>query len=498
MRKRTVGVTIFGLIFIILGIILGLYAMLTSWITYERLKPYSLIASVVKGLSFAKYIPAINSLALIKGALLVIVGIGIFKLKPWAWYLVIASQIIGVLSLSNTGFILGWQAYVPLKLAGQAVLIVFILWFFMRPGIKKQFLSAGEKFKLRSWYAVLIILWLVVTLTIPAVVLGYKIVNSVKRGQPFLVKKPQLIKLTGMGKAPSLKGKEELIPADKASLRDKFHRIRILNLSFSAPRNFTLRMFDKKEGILILSNTTGADKSFIIAGDKPALDIGDTRGVYKVMRLENTYQFEEALYSNNWGLILLILRDISLPYHGNDTQINRFDISSAKGFIKYRYDKNRDEWIYDCSIYDKSNKGAGNISFLLKRKDFSRDEVLRMIASIKVLKERNAKEYYQQGLQLLKEGDSASAQFAFAEAYYLADFPAAGYMLSKTILMNGEQKFDLRGAKSILEEVLTLKPDYPEAEELLSLVNKKLKAVRKYPSNPRGLKKSIPKVKGVP
>lgn len=454
MRKRTIGVTIFGIIFIILG----LYSISLPLIMHEKLKPISSIASIVEGLSFIKYFPLIISpFTLIGGLLCIIIGIGMFKLRFWAWYFVIANQIIGILSLPNTGFIFGWQAYDSLKLAIQIGLIAFILWFFMRPKIKEQFLIAEARFKLKSWYATLIALFLVMALAVPGFVLGYKVLNSVKRKQPFLVKKPELIKLAEM---------------DKTAMEDKFRMREMFNLSFLVPEDFVLRRFDKKPGILTLGDSADTDKGFIMIEDKPSLDIA--RGVYKVMQFENTYQFEEALYSNNWGIILLILRDISLPHYGDDTQIRGFEASTVKGFVKYGYRKDKDRWVFDCSVYDKLNNGMGNIVLILKGKDFSQDEALGIISSIQISKKRDAEEYYQTGIRLLDEGDSANAQFAFVNAYALTDMPEAGYMLTRTILMNGKQKFDLTGAERILKEVLTLKPDYPDAEKLLESVRKEL------------------------
>jgi hypothetical protein len=84
----------------------------------------------------------------------------------------------------------------------------------------------------------------------------------------------------------------------------------------------------------------------------------------------------------------------------------------------------------------------GNIVLILKGKDFSQDEALRIISSIKISKEAGAEEYYRKEIRLLDEGDSTNAQFAFVNAYSLTDAPEAGYMLAKTILMNGKQKFD--------------------------------------------------------
>ncbi len=451
MHKRTIGVTIFGIIFIILG----LYTILLPLIIYGKLKAIFLLASLVEYLSFVKFFPLIISpFALMGVVIYIIIGIGVLRLRFWAWYLIIANQLIKIISLPNAGFIFGWQAFDPSKLAIQIGLIAFILWFFMRPKIREQFLIAEERFKLKSWYTTLIVLLLVMTLTIPVFVLGYKVLNSVKRKQSFLVKKPELIKLAEM---------------DKSSSEDKFRIREIFNLSFLVPEDFVMRGFDKKTGILTLGDITNTDKGFIMVENKPALDI--TRGVYKVMQFKNTYQFEESLYSNNWGIILLILREISLPHYGDDSQIKRFEAPTVKGFIKYGYRKDKDRWLYDCSIYDKLNNGIGNIVLILKGKDFSQDDSLRIISSIKISKKEDAAEYYERGLQLLDKGDTQNAQFAFTNAYYyMSEKAEYGYMLARSLSTN--DKFSLNTAKKILEEILQLKPDYIEAKELLGSLQK--------------------------
>jgi len=409
----------------------------------------------VEYMSFVKFFPLIISpFGLIGGLIYIVIGIGVLKLRFWAWYLIIADQFIKIISLPNSGFIFGWQAFDPSKLAIQIGLIAFILWFFMRPKIKEQFLIAEEGLKLKSWYATLIILLLVMTLSIPVFVLEYKFFNSAKRNQPFLVKKPQLIKLAEI---------------DRSSLEDRLSVREIFNLSFLVPEDFALRGFDKKTGILTLGDITNTDKGFIMVENKPSLDVA--RGVYKVMQFKNTYQFEEALYSNNWGIILLILREISLPHYGDDSHIKRFEASTVKGFIKYGYRKDKDRWLYDCSVYDKLNNGIGNIVLILKGKDFSYDDAVRIISSIKISKKGDAEKYYQRGLQLLADGDPANAQFAFANAYYYMPEKAEyGYMLARTLSTNG--KFSLNAAKKILEEILQLKPDYIEAKELLGSLQK--------------------------
>jgi predicted negative regulator of RcsB-dependent stress response len=63
---------------------------------------------------------------------------------------------------------------------------------FIRPKIREQFLIAEERFKLKSWYATLIVLLLVMTLAILMFVLGYKVLNSVKKEADILSKKASI------------------------------------------------------------------------------------------------------------------------------------------------------------------------------------------------------------------------------------------------------------------------------------------------------------------
>ncbi|MCM8826053.1 MAG: hypothetical protein NC904_00870 [Candidatus Omnitrophica bacterium] len=395
---------------------------------YGKIKSLFSDASITRDLYFIKYFSLIIILFnLTEGFLCIIIGIGMFRLRFWAWYLVIAYLIIEILGLTNTGFILGWQVYNSLKISIHIGLSIFILWFFMRLKIKEQFSITKERFKLKSWYSALINLLLAMTLVVPGGVVGYKILISLERKQPFLVKTPELIKLADI---------------DTSYMQDKFRIREIFNLSFLVPEDFVLWIFDKNTGILFLGNITDRDRGYIMIEDKPGLYI-NWRVLYKLMRFENMYQFEEAIYSNNWGIILLALKDIILLPCGDNPQIRRYETSTTKGFVKYGYREDKDRWIFDCSVYDKFNNIVGNILLVLKREYFSPDEALRMISSIQIPRKSDAVEYYEKGLQFLDKGDTQNAQFAFANAYYyMPEKTEYGVMLVKTINTNDKRSLN--------------------------------------------------------
>lgn len=448
MHKRSIGIRIFGIILLIL----------TLYVVFLSYGKFKLVLSMIGGSNSLLFLIPYFFIHLLGVSYSIIMCIGIFRLKFWAWYLVIACGIIGILALPNKGFILGWQIYHPLELAIKIELITLILLFFIHPKIKEQFLISKNKFKLKSWYATLIGLFLINTLAIPGFVIGYKVFNFIKNKQPFLVTKPKLVTLDRI---------------NKSSWEDKFRKIEIFNLSLVVPKDFVDMIFQKGLNEVFLIDTLN-NKGFILIEKVPDVDVF-TRPVYKALRFQNAYQFEEALYSNNWSLILLILRNVYyLSMYGGAPQIGRFETSTIKGFVGCGYRKDQDKWICYCSIYDKFNNGIGGIIFNLEGQDFSQNKILDIISSIQIPQKRSPEEYYQEGIQLIEKGDFIGAQFAFFNAYYLRGSAEVGYMLAKTILMREKQGFSLIGAKNILKEVLAVKPDYSEAKELLALVEEKL------------------------
>ena len=449
MPRRTVGLTLFGMFFILLG----LCYLLIPLNFYKIIQPISSSET----LTFSKYFAYVVTPGIFLNSLLyIVIGVGIFQLRSWAWYLIIADLIIKTIGLPNNGFIFGWQALNWSTVSIKIGLIVFVLWFFMRRGIREQFALAQNKFKLKSWYAAVAILFLGMTLVVPLSSLGYKIFILKTNQKPFLVQVPPVIKLADV---------------NVSRTKHNFTRREILDFSLLIPNDFRLQLVNNNElGVLGLGDGVSApDNNLILVEDKNVLAL--IQPMYELLNLENAYQFEKAVYSNNWGIILLVLRDMLLPNYGDQGQIRQFSGPEIKGFIKFGCRTKSDLCVYECSVYDKNGKDMGNVMLFLNRKHFSDEDVFKIIASIRSSPPKEAAEFFKAGKECYAKGDLPGAQIAFANAYYyMPDKVEYGYMLAETL--DADNTLNLMTARRILNEVLKKEPDYVAAEELLKKLPK--------------------------
>ena len=146
-NKKSIGLRIFGIFYILVG----LCCIVLPLIMYGKLKGIAQMMSAVENLAYIKYFAVVLSpVVLLEAFICFVIGTGVLRGKYWAWYLMIASQIIGILGLPNRGFIFGWESYGVTRLLVGIGLPVFTLWFFTRPNIREQFKTAENKFILKN------------------------------------------------------------------------------------------------------------------------------------------------------------------------------------------------------------------------------------------------------------------------------------------------------------------------------------------------------------
>lgn len=455
MPKRSIGLTIFGAIFILLGII----SAISPFIAYIKFSELGIMISAVDELMDIYTSPALKYFLIIclvlplAGAVsYIITGIGILRLRYWGWYLAMAAAFSKLFSLANPGFIFGWQAIGLFPVVIQLGFLIFVFSFFRRRKIKEQFALNLNRFSFKSWYGAVVIFYLILPLVIPLTAIALKTSLKLKPAEPFWLK--------GLPKLELKEGIDNLAGAKRRE---------IFKLSFLAPNSFVLETFNKELGMCVISDNSKDQKGFIMIHNKAAWDGAE---FISLMKFKNAYEFEKAIHSNNWAIGLLILRNIATPAW-DDGQILIFETDETKGFI--RSGRPKDNMIYDYSIYDKSNQGIGNISLILNSKYFSKKDALKILSSLKILnKPQGPAEYYQNGLKYLNEGDMISAQMAFAQAYYLnPKNPEYAYSLARALPQDDERSLNL--AKKMIEETLKLKPDYSEAQSLLEILNQENK-----------------------
>lgn len=462
-KRRSIGVTIFGWVFILLGLLI-LFASLFPLGLYFKFKNIlSILSTVMEYFSYWKYLMlSAAPLGMIWSLIYIICGIGLLRLKFWARYIIIVLMLTSIITPLNKALIFGSQTLNIIGLLLQIVFVSFILWFFMKEKVKKQFEVEGVKFRLKSKYGAIIGLIIFLTLFTPVTVLTFKVYALLKYKEPFFIAKPQVIRLQ---------------KAEDEALLEKYRRIELFGASLLIPKDFAIIGFSKppdnlSEWIAFIANPVDSKKGLVSLSSKVIYET--TAEMYRVMGFKNAYDFEQAILTNNWSPIFITLRNVIRP-RGKVFKIEQINSPKLKGFIRSSYNKEQNHWIYEVSFYSKDTLASKGMMIMVNEEYLNRKDALNIISSFTLLeeKERGEDKYYKEGLKSLNSNDFIDAQFKFANAYYLSpENPEYGYMLAKALFKNGRKSF--YSVKRILEEVLKLEPDYKEARELLETIKLEL------------------------
>lgn len=453
-KNRSVDVTILGGLFVLLGL-LTLFTLVES-----SIRLYPLYNKIILTLGLLPYVKVIIlsfcPLAIFMIFLYVISGIGLLKIRFWARYIAIALMITLPLGQLNTVLLLGNQKFSFTVFIITIITALLVLWIITRRKFKRQFENDDIRFRLKSKYGIIIILIILISLLIPIIVFSIKIHICLKYDEPFFISTPQEIKI---------------MPADNTLFSDKYKRIELFGVSFLVPNNFVIGTFLKPrnnsiECIVILTGPHIENGSISLNSKS----LFATREVYKSMGFANAYDFEKAVYTSNYSLFpisfRLFLRDLN-----NYSTIELIDHPLFRGFLTSFAIRDTDCLTYEIYFYSKNTQSSESMSFRSAKKSWKKENILNIISSVTFTENSKAEEnrYYKEGVDLLTS-NSSDAQFKFANAYYLSpENPEYGYMLAKSLFQqNGRISF--HSAERIVEEVLTIKPDYKEANELLDAI----------------------------
>lgn len=451
MAKKNLGVKIFGWFFIISGLAVISYVIFQGWKYLSILKDSTLVYYVY----FVTMI-----LIIISPIISVIAGVGILKLRPWGRYLAIAFGIGSILFSQNEGFIFGWRSYSFLKIVLSFCWSALILWYFFRAKTKEQFIAEGYRFRWKSWCGAAIITLLVLTAIPFLTVLGFKAFLYVQYKQPFLARPLKSVQLNAVS---------------ESDLGSGFKEREINGLSFIIPEEFIFLGGGKDPDFYYLygpRDNANFSGTILLDRESPTALM---RHLDSYKRL-SAYQFEKMFYSDKFAIIPLFLSHLARV--GNDSQVVMFNTATSKGIIKLSHRKG--SWICGCSLYDVNDNNVCAPIFIMKDKYFSRDDIFKMVASIKTVKKRSPQEYYKKGLEYFNKDNFKDADFEFANAYCLSPRnPEYSYMLAKTFYMlyksSGNKRLLKKTEEVLKEGTLALRPDYKEAKELLNLVQQEKK-----------------------
>ncbi len=292
----------------------------------------------------------------------IVLGIALLKLKFWAWRLTCALCIAVLLSPLVNASLLGLNSLNFRAILISSVITLLVLIYFLRPKIKALFLVADHPFKLKSWYGAILFGWVFSILFFPSASLGYRHFASIRSDHAYLIEEPESINIT-----------------ETLQEKEGFTRKRIMNFSLLVPDTFIIQdpkaeMFEEML-IAILKDSSEQNDSTIVIRDDP--DSSFSYALHKKFGFKNAYEFERAVLSENFGLLLMLLRD--LVYTGKNTKTTEFQLPDIKGFLLHHIDDN----VTTAKIYDQRGKHLGVIHF--EGKIASGEDPLAIISSLKFL-----------------------------------------------------------------------------------------------------------------
>ena len=265
--------------------------------------------------------------------------------------------------------------------------------------------------------------------------------------------------------------------------RERFRKVETHNISLYIPKVFSYfgiltgdeylsgvflaNLKTKSKGTILLENTSKIFQS-------PSLiKIEDYNKALKSYK--NAYEFEKGILTENRGILFLANRIGMYIYpYGETLKIEAFEAPDCKGFIRTELNNKKGistSFGYYVKIYSLDGKVSRTLGVLCPEELLTKKDLFKILGSVKWLNDqpKDAPKYYQEGLNLLKANDFVSAQFKFANAYYLnPNNPEYGYIFAKSIYKNSSSI--AKSAIEILDDILKVRPDFRKAKELKSLI----------------------------
>jgi len=443
-KKRTIGITIFGILGIIWGI-LSTFGIATALVKY-----YSTMSKFPSDFGFplGKFIVLPLSFLLAFGIISLVAGIGILKLRPWGHqcFVAIGSLLIFLTALNFLvyGFFLGkYRILINIILGG------IILWFFNRNKIRAAFaLSEAHLKKEKRGHFVVIII---------AVLAGlgyfYLIKFYLTPSTPLLFAKPQRVNY-------EIKDKEYLLY--------DYKKRQLLSYGIYLPSDFRLRSFSYDDNFnrvdMVIVNP---DKtSFLLYTNKPLFEMMLPIG--KVFGIDSSYEFGKRFIHEKVSIIFLILKKVSMSTLGKFYEVYFGD---WRGFLQRGMRKDRE--VYDYAIWYKGTEKAIGLTFITKRGALNEGEIRSIISSITLdSSQRTDEEYFQEGLSFFNQNQYEEAKFNFVNAICQnRQNPQYNYYLGWAFF----ETEDWGSAKEYLKKAIALQPGYTEVQRLLDEVESKEK-----------------------
>jgi hypothetical protein len=461
-KERTVGIKIFGW-FLIVSSFLNLIRVY-KFITLG-LKLYYASSGLPENIGFISKSSVFSILiASVVFFFFLITGIGILKLKRWAYYAALLIPFMYFAGIIGTIQLLGLQSIMKPSLVPTLLISVIILLFLMRKNIVEQFntyyiTKRGKKLNPKE-----VILWLSIILVLWNVSHWFSVYVSYKHQLPII--KPR---------------KMEYRIQDKSFILNNCERREVFDYNIYIPKEWkisNISMGDSSLGWnLMFINKEGSNLKSLVILDSKA--IGELMlPLSKVLNFDSLYDFEKAIHYPNWSPIFRILKKID---NLNLKNIDDANTPAWKGFVKVI--KVRDRNIYESSLYSlRSNKSCG-VTVLFKDGAMTPEQAKSIIASLEFSAIKSKSEtLFEKGKTDLANADFTSAAINFMNALYIDESnPEYACQLAQSLLDDNGiigREARLNAAKKFLDYTLKLNPNYQKAKELSAMVDKEIQKIK--------------------
>lgn len=472
-KEKTTDIKVFGWFFIILSF---LFLIAFPKIISSYYKLVSISVGLPENINFLPKLSVYSITTTSIGFLLfLITGLGILKIKRWAYYVALFIPFIYFIGIIKNIWLLGPQSIMRLSTFSALLISIIIMLFLMRKGIIEQFnadyiTKRGKNLnpkKFVFWSSIIVILVNFIPITFWILLVNVKY----KEYLPIINLKPQKIEYRIEDKNFILNNCEKRDVFDYSIYIPKDWKIGMVsrgdtrfgwNLSFLNIENSNLRAF-------IMLDSKGFGKLLL--------------PISKALNFNTVYDFEKTINYPNWTPIYLILKTLGSQ---NLAGIDEATTSTWRGFVKVI--KSKEKTIYDGSLYSLQRNKTCSIVVLSKDGVITSEQAKSIIASLEFKSTDGKSEpLFEKGKNDLANADFVSATINFMNALYINERdPECAYYLARSLFEDTSvagRKDRLGSSKKFLEYTIKLNPGHQKAKELLVSVDNGIQKIEQNKKN---------------
>lgn len=454
------GIKILGWFFIAISFFLFITFCRTIYFPDHKL--YTLSDS--PGLLILPYLAVTTLIVTLLGfPFFLVAGIGILKIKRWAYYLALSAPFIYFMGMGGTVWVFGFQYLNRASTIPGILISAFVLVFLINRRVEEQFSANYVNRDDKANPKKLILTWLIIAIlmnAIPALSIAVLVKNKFKKYNNI---KPQKVKYCVI---------------DKGFIFNNCEKINVFDYSVYIPKDWKLSGMSKgSRWSLTFANTVGrnVDRFIVLESRSHMTGLPFSTGEIRRLGSYTAYDFERRIYYPALSPIFMSLKALLTRREGES--IDDVAADTWRGFV--RKIKYPEKSIYDGSIYSLKGDRTCNITVFFKDGAMNAEQAKSIIASLEFAEVyKDSKALFEKGKIDLSGGNFLSASINFLNAFFINEnSPEYAYYLALSLFRDNNNFYmhnRLAFEKELLVAALKLNPDYQEARELLVAVDREI------------------------